>query len=162
MAIQQRRVTVDGVEYNLEQLGAVQGRRFVLRLMSNAAPIIQRLAETDELNEQAVFAALGVGLGNLDADLVEELSDAFAKKTKVHVGEIWMDLTPIYDQHFAGSYLSLGKWLFECMKLNFADFLGGSSDALASVRAKISASKAPKTVTPTSGESSSANASQTA
>jgi hypothetical protein len=162
MAIKQVRVTIDGVEYSLEQLGAVQGRRFVLRLMSNAAPIIQKLAETDTLNEQALFAALGVGLSNLDSDLVEELSDAFAKKTQVHQGEMWIGLDKLYDQHFAGQYLSMGKWLFESMKLNFADFLGGSSDALASVRAKITASKSPKTPTPTSGESSSASASQTA
>jgi hypothetical protein len=33
----------------------------------------------------------------------------------------------IFDDHFAGRYVSMTKWLAECIILNFADFLGDKS-----------------------------------
>jgi hypothetical protein len=33
----------------------------------------------------------------------------------------------MFDQHFAGRYAHLTRWLMAHLKLNFADFLAGSS-----------------------------------
>src|SRR5256885_17059223 len=89
--------TIDSQTYKIQQLGAKQGRLVLGRLLRLAGPA----AEADD-----PIARLLSGL--TDAE-IEFLCDTFAKVTRV-VGtnangqETELELTGIFDDHFAGRY----------------------------------------------------------
>lgn len=117
-------VQIDGDEYELTQLGALEGRKILTKLLQMIGPSLQELAAAETLNEKAMGAAVAKALESLDEGTFELICDVFGKRTTVLVDGKKPALTgPVFDQHFAGRYLAMMKWLFACMKLNFFDFL---------------------------------------
>jgi hypothetical protein len=117
-------VQIDGDEYELTQLGALEGRKILTKLLHLLGPSLQELAAAETLNEKAIAAALAKALETLDEATLEQLCDAFGKKSTVTVADKKPALTgAIFDQHFAGRYLAMMKWLVASMRLNFLDFL---------------------------------------
>lgn len=71
----------------------------------------------------------------LSPDAVDYLCDAFSSKTVVMLEQGSMSLAgnngANFDIHFAGggaAYMRMTRWLIECARFNFADFLGGAPD----------------------------------
>jgi hypothetical protein len=155
MALKQETVEIDGHKYNMTQLGALEGRRLVVRLSKALAPMLGSFAEHEKLTEGAVMAALSTGIESLDEQLTEELCNAFTRRTLFQHQEQWVELERYFDQHFAGRYGSLLRWMLAHLKLNFADFLGDKplTGALSAIRGVTTGSSSP-TPTPSSGESS--------
>jgi hypothetical protein len=123
--VQEKKVVqIDGDEYELTQLGAIEGRRLLTRILKFAGPAIQSLAASETLSEISFAAALAKAVEQLDEDTVDMLCEKFAAKTCLKIDNRWPPLDKtLFDQHFAGHYMKMMKWLGECMKLNFADFL---------------------------------------
>lgn len=127
MPVQTKRVQVDGEEYELTQLGALEGRRLYARMVRLLGPVAAALGRSDKLLEQSLGDAVAAAVEGMDEDLVATLCDTFGKRCRVKAGpDRWPELTGVvFDDHFAGRYLLMTKWLKECLAFNFADFLGG-------------------------------------
>jgi hypothetical protein len=122
---------VDGNRYVTSQLGAIEGRRLFLDLFKAVAPAIEAVAASGSLKssadqESAMLSAAAAIIAQLDSTLLDALCAAFGPKTRHVVTEIQTpNLDPGYfNLHFAGRYVSLFKWVFECCKANgFLSFL---------------------------------------
>jgi hypothetical protein len=147
-------VTVDGQVYELTQLGAREGRRVLASLAQVIGPAIGEMANVAAMNEQAIGRFIEKLTSALDPDVFDELCDKFASRSKAMVGNKAVALDgAAFDVHFAGKYFHMMKWFWECLRLNFADFL--DDNTLAQLRAVLapSPSKSQKTSTGSSGES---------
>lgn len=141
---------IDGTDYRIQQLGAKVGKTVLMRLFRIAGPAME--AKDDE----QVTRLLGA-LGDAEVDF---LCETFAKTTAVCMtnakGQACeLELSNIFDEHFAGKYDLMLKWLWACIKANFETFpkgLGLDADKLRALMMKAMAEgKAP--IAP-SGESS--------
>lgn len=151
MAKRTDRFVVDGFPYELTQFGTVEGRPLWSELRNVAlnaigelasGDILQKLAGgLDKLDDKDAAELLKFVIGLLKAlplGLEDRLVAALARNCKVGVPaegqhgkqyafvELGDTSLPdgIYDQHFAGRYMSLQKWFLQGLKINFAGFLG--------------------------------------
>lgn len=131
-ALKQVEFEVDGVRYRTAQLGAVDGRRLFLDLFKAIAPAIEALPTQDvskEYQDQAMLSAAAAVITKLEVSLLDSLCDTFGPQT-VHI--VTETQTPYmskgyFSLHFAGRYIQMFKWIFECCKANgFLSFLPGS------------------------------------
>jgi tail assembly chaperone len=110
--------TVDNQTYRIQQLGAKQGRLVLGRLLRLAGPA----AEADDPITKL--------LGALSDSEIDFLCDTFAKTTRVagtnaNGQEVELELSGIFDDHFAGRYGAMIKWLWACLQCNFGSFIEG-------------------------------------
>lgn len=153
---------IDGHDYKITMLGAVQGRKLWLKLLNVLAAPLAALAQAPQLDEQAGAAALSAAIKALDEGTLEEMYALFGARCEVRVGERSPLLEEaIFDMHFAGRYMAMTKWLWECISFNFtADFLGdtslGNLHAMfqKAVKKTVATRESPSTLTGTSGDSS--------
>jgi hypothetical protein len=90
----------------------------------------------------------------LSVEDTEFLIGVFRDKTMIHKGDDrWVSLSSEYELHFAGDYGGLMRWLLECLKVNYENFLPGSLSASVAqgVATKIP-SQSPNTSTGGSGD----------
>jgi hypothetical protein len=156
--IKTKTITIDGDDYVITQLGAITGRRIWLKLAKIIAAPMRVLGSAKGISEESMAAALAAAVTEMDEATIEELYAAYGPRCTVRVGERSPELQgEVFDQHFAGRYLTMSKWLLECTLFNFADFLGATSlgSIATTIQAMMSArqSKSPKDLTGTSGES---------
>ena len=119
-------VTVGDTTYSIRQMGARQGRRVWFKLVSALSGGLKEIRHGVEsmadagLNDlgSAIQGALN-GLGEEDFDSV---CQTLAEHTAVVFGSRQVELSVMFDDHFAGHYLEMTKWLVEALKANFADF----------------------------------------
>jgi hypothetical protein len=147
-------VTINGTKYELQQLGALQARRVLVRLGQVLSAPIARLANIDGgLDLTAIAGAVADALKGLDPDVLDEVCNAFAVASLVVIGPGQKaELAILFDDHFAGKTESdMLLWLGHCVRLNYPTFLGGQAltSRLASVVA--SASQSPTGSTGGSG-----------
>ncbi len=129
MPVQTKTFIVDGDSYEITQLGANKGRKLWLKLMRAAAAPLKELGNGSKLDEKTMLAAIAAAIENLDDDTTESLYEAFGATCTVHLptGNNPLLQGAVFDQHFAGRYLTMTKWLWECVSFNFASFLGDTS-----------------------------------
>jgi hypothetical protein len=126
--VETKRATIDGQEYEITQLGALEGRKIWLRLVGALAAAIKELAAHETLDERAVASAAASVVSNLDEATFELMCKAFAKRCRVVNGAAAPLLDDVnFDLHFAGQYIRMTKWFAECVMYNFAGPLADSS-----------------------------------
>lgn len=129
MAIKKDTVTIDGTKYEIKRLGALEGRRVLVRLMQVAGPALGALAESEAKGGiEAISLAVAKLAESMNAETFAYLCDTFIEQTRVYTAE---DTAPnmtkqMFDEHFSGNYLAMLKWLAAHLKFNFADFLENS------------------------------------
>jgi hypothetical protein len=111
-------VVISGVSYHLQQLGAKEGRAVLARLIKMGSAF----AADDEAVAVKQFA------DSLTEENLAYFCEAFAKVT-AFTPEGQPDTTRLllkdqFDDHFAGAYGAMVKWLWASIKCNFASFLG--------------------------------------
>jgi len=134
-------VAIDGEKYELTMLGATEGLSVYNRLLKALGPVVRGIIAdpgiiaAQKKNPDAVESDDGLGLRvagvifqGFEAMPVEftlELAALFAKNSKVSKegAMLPLDAGDIFDQHFAGRYAHMTRWLIEHLKLNFSDFL---------------------------------------
>lgn len=140
MARKTKRVTIGAHEYNIRQLGALEGRKLWLELVQALTAPLEKLARAEggKIDDAALIGALGSLVDALDVDTAERLYAAFGKHSEIHIidehGDRWPTLEGVvFDDHFAGDYVAMSQWLGECIVFNFLDgfFPGGSVGAIA-------------------------------
>ena len=133
---------IDDAEFELTQLGGVEGLDLFDRLTAELGAgimnaIVGAMATKDP--EGALGLVLMGGMVKMPAEFKSELRTRFAALSKLKAGEMWLSLgdgkplavDSIFDQHFAGRFGHMTRWLIACLKWSFGDFLAssGSSDA---------------------------------
>lgn len=102
-------LSVNGNTYHVTQMGALQGRDTLTRLLAMVGPLM-----TEDL---------GKGLSSLKPEDLAALSDAFAALTEVELSNGKRPrLKDVFDDHFAGEYDAFFEWLLFCVRLNFQSF----------------------------------------
>lgn len=138
--------TIDGFTYTIQQLGAKQGRIVLARVIR----IVAGAAESAD-----PIAKLASTLTDAEVDY---LCDTFAKTTQFGLegtDKIFL-LGDKFDDHFAGRYGAMVKWLWAALETNFSSFLadaGLDAEALTQ-RAKTAMSSTQASPTGPSGVSS--------
>jgi len=116
-------ITIDGVEYRITALPATKSRKLFLRLGKIIAPALGMAAASGEKGLK-IDDLLRDSLADLDEALVDDLCDAFAQETQIDGVPLIADARR-FDEHFSGKIWSMYKWLFECLKWEYEDFLSG-------------------------------------
>lgn len=153
--------TIDGFTYTIAQLGAKDGRKVlarVLRAVAGAAGDAAGLATGVDATE-AALAGVAKLIENLsDAD-VDYLCDSFAPTTLFgpEGKDVQLQLKDNFDDHFAGRYGALVKWLWAALETNYASFFAslGLEGIVAQAKALTMKTSTPSAPTAPSGASSS-------
>lgn len=137
MAKQTKLFKIDDAEYELTQLGGVEGLDLFDRLTAElGAPVMNAIFTA--LASKDPEGALGmVALGalvKLPAEFKQQLRVHFAGLSKLSTGGMLLPLGDgktlpvdgVFDQHFAGRFGHMTKWLIESLKWSFVDFLPSS------------------------------------
>lgn len=106
--------SIDGFEYQIQQLGAKQGKTVMARMLRVFAPA----AEASD-----PIAKLAAALTDAELDF---LCDTFAKVTQFSAADkpqAVLRLSDFFDDHFAGRYGAMVKWLWACVEVNYGTFL---------------------------------------
>jgi hypothetical protein len=152
MAKKTERVVIDGVRYEITQLGAEAGRGLYKKFVTAIGPLLREVVSGNALDElqasikdaggdvpeaaeQAGMKALQLivpllirAIETLPDALFEELCQVFAESCEFIAGkatngnDIPMPLAQEFDDHFAGDYVALTQWLGHCIRVN--GFLG--------------------------------------
>jgi hypothetical protein len=155
MAKQAKVFKIDDAEYELVQLGGVEGLDLFDRLTAElgASVMSSILAALGTKDPEGAIGMVMLGaIVKLPADFKQQLRVRFAALSKVKAGQMWLTLgdgkslepESIFDQHFAGRFGHMTKWLIECLKWSFVDFLPSSKGSEGgSPTATTSASPSP-------------------
>lgn len=156
-----KQVVIEGETYTIRLLDAYAGSALYAKLLSAAGGALSALGSVDtkgvvksDLAGELGIAAAGALLRGISPELFKEVRDTFAASCCVTKDGKEPELKNIFAFHFAGRYAHMSKWLLECMKVNFADFLDG--DLAGQIIAKFkpsSESKSPLDSTGSSTES---------
>lgn len=120
-----RTFEIGDCKYKVTGLGAKKALKVLHILSKVSAPVVGGAGVDSDIGE-----ALGKALDRLTEDDLDTVIETMAKETMVvdrpDSGGVALNLSDIFDDHFAGKRLGdMLKWLVECLKLNFSDFLGG-------------------------------------
>jgi tail assembly chaperone len=145
---------IDGETYEIRMLDGVVGFRLYTRLLQCAGAALKELGKIDTKGDHTELAARAVCalLAGLPPELYEEARALFAESTTLHKSDGKKPaLKHHFGNHFAGRYAHLSKWMIECFKVNFADFLdeSGPLSSLFATLAKASPSPKGSTGSPT-------------
>jgi hypothetical protein len=115
---------IGGDRYTVNQLGAIEGQRVIVRLMRFFGPAIAKAQTSKGGEKDAGFIA---GLADaIDPDTFEELAKTMAENTICQpAGGKPGALSAIYGEHFAGRYFELVQWFVFAMGVNFGGFFRG-------------------------------------
>lgn len=153
MAAKTRLIKVDDTEYSITQIGAVEGGELFDRLTQELGPAVvegirQALTSGGKATESVLAAIIVRAIVSLTPALKNDLRTKFAQLTTIDTGSVALPLCPpdkklqvgdSFDQHFAGRFPHMNKWLIAAMQWGFAGFLPSSDE---------SADKAQATPTP--------------
>lgn len=143
MACQTRVFKIDDTEFELTQLGGVAGLDLYDRLCKELGPTIAQAIKVglgDKGADAGVAVLIVEALATLPSDSKKDLWVRFAGLSKVKAGSMMLalgdglklEVNGTFDQHFAGRFGHMTRWLLACLKWSFGDFLpvsGGSEKA---------------------------------
>lgn len=126
--------------YFVTQLGALQGRKLLRRLVAIAGPALAELVkelppaskdgrgfDLGALNLSTVGAAVEALTERMTEEELEHVCNVLAARTEVQLDpERRVPLQSIFDVHFAGRYSAMFQWLAFALEVNFRDFFAGS------------------------------------
>lgn len=144
-----RTKTIDGKEYTVAILNARQGYSMYLEIAKMVGPALADASASVDLNKGAkglmdadagTFLARAVGLlaGGLNSQQVMSIVNTLAENTLVND----MPLHRILDDHFAGDFIGMTKWLLFALEANFGNFSESLQDLVKRGEA-LMASKRP-------------------
>ncbi len=144
MARKTELLVIDGTTFEITQLPATEGLLVYNKLLRVLGPVIRSALGEPELTsaaksadadapEKAITANAGLriasiilqGFEALDPAFTLELAQQFSRNTNLKLESAMVPLSAgdIFDQHFAGRYAHMTRWLVAHLKLNFSDFL---------------------------------------
>jgi hypothetical protein len=143
MAAKIKLIKVDDTEYSIKQIGGVEGGELFDRLTQELGPAVIegiRLALTSggKATESVLAAVIVRAIVQLSPALKNDLRTKFAQLTTIDTGSLNLPLLEdgkklqvgdSFDQHFAGRFPHMNKWLIAAMQWGFAGFLPSSGES---------------------------------
>ncbi len=131
---------IDGLEFEVSQLGVKDARAAFVKLANVVGPGLSEFS-----NAQDATAAIGKLMATVSPEDLEFLCAQFSKGSRVKIGELMVSMTGAGEAVFQGRIMTMFKWLWFCAEVNFSDFLGGLKDigGLPFLKGKVSPSKSP-------------------
>lgn len=132
IALPSTTVTIDDEIYTIQTLDAITCFGLYSKLLNAVGGSLSSLSdlavkdnvESDKTAQlDLALRAIGALLRGLPPPLLEELRATFAANTSVQKEAKSPKLSSVFAFHFAGRMAHMSKWMLECMKVNFADFL---------------------------------------
>lgn len=138
---------IGSCKYTVTMLGAIKGREVLTKLAKLIAPALEGM-DGKEFTEASMARMLGKLLKELNTNDISYFCEAFTENTEVLLPDGKAPyLHHIFDEHFAGKYLEMTKWLIFCIEVNFGNFF---VEALRSASQKSAVSPASKESEPQS------------
>lgn len=122
-------VEIDGTTYEIQILDAIRGYRIYVKLINAFGGALESTGNVaGAKQEEIALKLLGAAMRSLPAELAEELRSTFAASCSVVMADGKKpQVKDVFAVLFRGRMLHMSKWLLECVKANFADFLGDDS-----------------------------------
>lgn len=154
IALPSVQVVLDGETYTIRTLDAYVASALYCKFLNTLGGALASLGavEGKGTGELGVIAA-GALLAKLSPELFREVRDTFAASCSVQKGDKNPELKNIFAIHFAGKMAHMSKWMLECMKVNFADFLEG--DLVDQITAKFKKAMGTSDESPPTGSTGS-------
>lgn len=141
-------VEIDGETYDIQMLDAVRGFRVYTKLLGAVGGVLENAGKLEGNPAELGLKLLGSALKSITPELAEELRSTFAAHSSVTLADGKKpQVKDVFLMHFRGRYLHMSKWLFECVKVNFADFLAEGSSVNLSALLGNFGSKSPSAST---------------
>lgn len=135
MAIEAKERRIGAHQYRITQLPAKRGRAMLVRFVRLFGPGAGAFVGGLGRGKAGFDSALGVGIADALMDLctrmndedVAAICDEFSQYTMVvQSRDVELQLSKVFDDHFAGRYDEMLAWLRACCEVNFASFFGAS------------------------------------
>jgi hypothetical protein len=128
MGLETKSKRIGRCEYQVTQLGFKAGRAAMVRLTKVLGPIFGRLLDGSDgksVSAQGVAGALYELSERLSEDDLSYLCELFGDKTIAVMDDGRRpSLVPKFmEEHFAGHYGEMIKWLVFCLEVNYGDFI---------------------------------------
>src|SRR5271166_4856208 len=121
-----RQHTIGDFTYTIQQLGAKEGRIVLARVLRVVAGAASAAQATDDPLEAAGAGIAKLVEGLSDAEITY-LCDAFSRTTMFGrtgtTDGLRLSDGVNFDEHFAGQYGAMMKWLWAALETNYASFL---------------------------------------
>ena len=116
-------VEIEGIRYELMQMGAVEGRRLSMLFAQVCGVLLPHIQKASVDSE--ALSAVAAALADIDPDKLEPLWKAYARDAvaKPNGKTIVLGDDDNFDDHFAGEFMAMWKFFVESSKLNFGAFL---------------------------------------
>lgn len=119
--IQTRTIGVD--TYEIEVLPTGLGRPLLVRITRELAPILGAVAKGASESASAALGEALSHLGSLSEETIAECERVFgAHSCVVESRDKKPRVSAVFDDHFAGRYDALAKWIYACAEVNFGSF----------------------------------------
>ena len=145
--------TIDGVRYQVQQVGAALGAEIMFRLARSFGAIIAGLnvgtLSVESLSPADFNWLLKQLVSGTKVGIVDEKGDG---------RERMADLSFVFDDHFAGRYPQMLEWMKFALEVNFGPLAGALGSLIRGAGMLGSNSSRPKAATGGSGDSSSTSA----
>lgn len=140
IALPSQQVTIDNETYTIVTLDGVTCSNLFFKLLAAAGAAFSKLQALSGDKDDLAIRALGALLAGLSPELSAEVRTVFAGSCTVTKEGKELSLKVVFPVHFAGRMAHMGKWILECAKVNFADFLddGSAEGILEQLRALAS------------------------
>lgn len=115
--------TIGSAFYAVNQLGALEGRKVLARLVAMFGGMVGAIGEGGKADLVRGFSSLA---NAITEDQMEFFCDTFSPWTQVTKDGKTRVLKDCFDDHFVANYGEMVEWLGFCLEVNFASFLGGT------------------------------------
>lgn len=132
MARERESTVIDGHRYEMTMLGATAGYRLFNRLFKMFGPSFGAIMDavgTDgiedaDLSSQVVVNAIRTLSDQVKEADLDHVVESLRGQTHVGIGgtEKTVPLSSVFEVHFAGDILSLGKWVIWGLQVQYATF----------------------------------------
>lgn len=154
MARKTEKKKIGETEYEVQQFGARKGREVLFTLTTMLGPAAAGFLKGG-LSEGGILAAIQAFSETAKVEDFSRLCDEFASCTTVHLPTITgqplkVDLSKVFDDHFAGAYGDMLAWLAFAIGVNYSNFFAltgpgnAGSSLLEALGVRKSESPSPK------------------
>lgn len=166
MPMQKKRTVIDGTAYEVATLNAYAALPVfdkvakvlapTFNALSSSGTALATLSKGTTASELAVLGKLALSVAEtavktMNAADLRFCVDAFAEATTIEMADGKSpQLTRHFAEHFAGNLVSMWKWFYFCLNVNFGDFSDLAQAMLRSAREQKNASSAESEKTDTS------------
>lgn len=152
---------IDGFQYEVMQMGAVEGRKVYAQVLKIVLPAIGAALTGRDMSSISKADVAGMALDEvaralaMGLDTIDPIITTMARWSDIYgpgfgdqpdalgrpVAPAGAPLTPNFDEHFAGRYAAMTRWLLFALKVQLWDFFDGKA-SVQSMLAGLAAAKA--------------------